>query len=472
MRCTGSRVRSWRTWSMGVTKGYEKRLEIQGVGYRAQLKGQDLELAVGTRTRLRTSAKGISFDVPQPTLVVVKGIDKQRVGQVAARRSGPCGRPSPTRARASGTPASTSGARSESAREHHDETGVAGTPPPAGAQEDHRHGGAATPRRVPVEPRHLRPAGRRRAGKTMASASWLPSRQGAKGTRASRPPRSASCSPRRRRTPAFEGRIRSRPATSSTGASRRSRTQRGKEGSSSDGTTVVVDGGLTSRRARAEGAGRRDQPRRQGRQGRPQVLVHRPGRDRGRGRSGRRGLRKGSRGAAGDLEGGRRREEEPLRRAQGRVDDHARGLGRVRCSEGAARPASPGTGVIAGGGVRAVLELAGIRDILAKSLGTTNPINMLKATVNALERLGGPRRSPASAARQSRTCSRSRSAMAKTKTLRITQTRSQIGQSERHRGTLRALGLGKIGRTVEQQESPSLAGMLRKVRHLVKVEEL
>jgi len=55
--------------------------------------------------------------------------------------------------------------------------------------------------------------------------------------------------------------------------------------------------------------------------------------------------------------------------------------------------------------------------------------------------------------------------------VRITQTRSQIGQSERHRGTLRALGLGKIGRSVEQTESPVLAGMLRKVRHLVKVEE-
>ena len=57
------------------------------------------------------------------------------------------------------------------------------------------------------------------------------------------------------------------------------------------------------------------------------------------------------------------------------------------------------------------------------------------------------------------------------KTLKITQVRSQIGQTPKHRGTLRALGLGKIGRTVERQETPELAGMLRKVRHLIRVEE-
>ena len=54
--------------------------------------------------------------------------------------------------------------------------------------------------------------------------------------------------------------------------------------------------------------------------------------------------------------------------------------------------------------------------------------------------------------------------------VRITQVRSQIGQSERHRGTLRALGLGRIGKTVEHDDGPVFAGMLRKVRHLVEVE--
>ena len=54
--------------------------------------------------------------------------------------------------------------------------------------------------------------------------------------------------------------------------------------------------------------------------------------------------------------------------------------------------------------------------------------------------------------------------------LRITQVRSQIGQSQPHRGTLRALGLGKIGKTVEHDDGPVLTGMLRKVRHLVSVE--
>ena len=55
-------------------------------------------------------------------------------------------------------------------------------------------------------------------------------------------------------------------------------------------------------------------------------------------------------------------------------------------------------------------------------------------------------------------------------TVKITQVRSTIGQSDRHLGTLRALGLGKIGKSVEQADSEQLRGMLRQVAHLVRVD--
>ena len=69
----------------GVTDGYQKVLEIQGVGYRAQLKGANLELALGYSHPVSVTAPdGIEFDVPSPTRIVVKGISKQLVGEVAA----------------------------------------------------------------------------------------------------------------------------------------------------------------------------------------------------------------------------------------------------------------------------------------------------------------------------------------------------------------------------------------------------
>jgi len=54
--------------------------------------------------------------------------------------------------------------------------------------------------------------------------------------------------------------------------------------------------------------------------------------------------------------------------------------------------------------------------------------------------------------------------------LKITQVRSNIGQTDRHLGTLRALGLGKIGRSAEHDDTPALRGMLRQVNHLVRIE--
>jgi large subunit ribosomal protein L6 len=69
----------------GVTDGFEKRLEIQGVGYRAQLRGRDLELALGFSHPVSVKApEGIEFEVPQPTRIVVRGVSKQMVGEVAA----------------------------------------------------------------------------------------------------------------------------------------------------------------------------------------------------------------------------------------------------------------------------------------------------------------------------------------------------------------------------------------------------
>jgi large subunit ribosomal protein L6 len=69
----------------GVTTGFTKTLEIQGVGYRAQLKGRDLELALGYSHSVPIKApEGIEFEVPQPTRVIVKGNSKQQVGEMAA----------------------------------------------------------------------------------------------------------------------------------------------------------------------------------------------------------------------------------------------------------------------------------------------------------------------------------------------------------------------------------------------------
>jgi large subunit ribosomal protein L6 len=70
---------------VGVSQGYEKKLELTGVGYRAQLKGKTLELTVGFSHPVDYEApENITFEVPDNTHITVKGISKEQVGQVAA----------------------------------------------------------------------------------------------------------------------------------------------------------------------------------------------------------------------------------------------------------------------------------------------------------------------------------------------------------------------------------------------------
>ena len=70
---------------VGVSTGFEKKLEIVGTGYRAQMDGKDLVLNVGYSHPVRfAKPEGIEFETPAPTKITVKGIDKQKVGQIAA----------------------------------------------------------------------------------------------------------------------------------------------------------------------------------------------------------------------------------------------------------------------------------------------------------------------------------------------------------------------------------------------------
>lgn len=144
------------------------------------------------------------------------------------------------------------------------------------------------------------------------------------------------------------------------------------------------------------------------------------------------------------------------------------------------KPASPGTGVIAGGPVRAIMEAVGVTDILTKSIGSSNPHNMVKATMSALEGLydvatiARRRGLTVSEVFQKQLFELWSLMMAKKqqKKLIVKQVRSKIGHNQNQKRTLEALGLRRIGHSVEKNNNPEIWGMINVVKHLVTVEEV
>ena len=217
----------------GVTNGFEKRLEIQGVGYRASLRGADLELNVGYSHPVVVEGAGGDH---------VRGADARprssSRGSTSSRSGRPrprcarCARPSRTRARASATRASTSAGRSGSEHERRSRSREARiAPPQARAQQALRHRRAAAPGRVPLQPRDRGAARRRPRGQDARRRELAAAQARSRARRATRRPRSASCSRSGRRTPGSRPPSSTAAATCTTAASRRWPMRHAKEDS-------------------------------------------------------------------------------------------------------------------------------------------------------------------------------------------------------------------------------------------------
>ena len=134
-------------------------------------------------------------------------------------------------------------------------------------------------------------------------------------------------------------------------------------------------------------------------------------------------------------------------------------LGKYGSSTVLLKKAPEGTGIIAGGPARVVCELAGIKNIRTKALGSTNKQNVVLATIQGLSQIKTPEEV---AAKRGKSVE---------KNLKITLVKSPIGAVPKHRATVEAMGLTKMHKTVIMPDNASTRGMIQKVGYMLKVEE-